>query len=124
MAYYNLTFKPDCGLPQNSYRSATKREYTYSFLMPFFSKNAYKKGTKPVFYALFALHFIEKGHIYFSIPQRLCFRTFLRNKLVFVDALVALCNCSVGKVDELLLGIDLLFSSEIKFVISAVSRKE
>ena len=31
MAYYNLTFKPDCGLPQNSYRSATKREYNIFF---------------------------------------------------------------------------------------------
>ena len=71
--------------------------------MPFISKKAYKKGTKAVFYALFALLFNEKGHIYFSIPQRLCFRTFLRNKLVFIDALVTLCNGRVGKFDESLL---------------------
>ena len=68
--------------------------------MPFISKKAYKKGTKTVFYALL---FNEKGHIYFSIPQRLCFRTFLRNKLVFIDALVTLGNCGIRKFDESLL---------------------
>ena len=104
MAYYILIFKPDCGLPQNSYRSATKKEnITYSFLMPFISKKAYKKGTKTVFYALFALLFNEKGHIYFLTLQRLSLRTFLRNKLMFINALVALGNSGIRKFDESLL---------------------
>lgn len=71
--------------------------------MPFISKKAYKKGTKPVFYALFALLFNEKGHIYFSIPQRLCFRAFLRDELMLINTLVTLGNCGIRKFDESLL---------------------
>ena len=103
MAYYILIFKPDCGLPQNSYRSATKREYNAFFPYALFSKKAYKKSTKPVFYALFALLFNEKGHIYFLTLQRLCLRTFLRDELMFINALVALGNSGVCKFDESLL---------------------
>ena len=60
----------------------------------------------------------------YHLGKALFRRTFLRDKLSFVYALVALGNGAVGKLYQLLLRIYLLFASQIELVICAVRRKE